>query len=351
MNRKINASFTSNPLEYRPGDKVIQIFPVARPLIGVVVGANKVEGKVYVAWNGRTIQVDPEEIQLAAGTPFFTIRTGSINSETRHLEKIVSALAETGSPNVTPEFHQNFEKNLINAGLSQEEADNVAHEYEDGFCKRFLSHCLDPVQAVCGEPVVVIDGGGSKPGKIGILVGSEGGDAIVDLDTSWSPASNGSQLMRVPLISVVPIDGALRERLNKNSCYASVGKERKVSSRVASQAFCLFMSSVKNIDVFKMKDFNAWVETSSLPTGEVVVSAIIEHGGVCDPLLKRYPIFHQKISGFNIQNETDYKNAMQRIVPLIDNCRSSIIQYCRENIIPGYVEDEVKKSMSKSEVI
>jgi len=352
MAKKIQASFTNNPIEYRPGDRVIQIYPVARPMIGVVVGANKVEGKVYVAWNGRTMQVDPEEIQLATGTPFFpSMRTGSTKSEERQLNRVITALAKTGSPNKTPQFHSKFERNLINAGISPEEADSISHEYEDGFEKRFLSCCLDPVQPTRGEPVVVIDACGSKPGKVGILVGAEGGDCIVDLDTGWSPKSNGCQLLRVPSVAVVPIEGALRERLNSNCCCASVKEigKKEHSPKVANQAFCLFISSVKNVDVFELKDFKAWVETTSIhDTGEVIVSAVVERGGVCDPLLKLYPIFNQRLAGFNIRNETDYKNAVQRIVPLIDNCKSSILQYFRENIIPGYVEEEVKRSLQAS---
>jgi len=152
------------------------------------------------------------------------------------------------------------------------------------------------------------------------------------------------------MVAVVPVQGALRERLNNNACCASVDvkKERKASSKVANQAFCLFISSVKNVEVFDIKDFKAWVETTTLPTGEVVVSAVIEKGGECDPLLKIFPIFNQKLAGFNIQNETDYKNAVQRVVPLIDNCKSSIHQYFQENIIPNYVEEEVKKSLTAS---
>ena len=351
MTKKMQASFTNNPLEYGPGDKVIQIYPVARPLIGLVVGSNKVEGKVYVNWNGRTMQVDPEEIQLAMGTPFFPSSRTASKSEERKLEKIVTALAETGSPlSKLGKFHAEFEKNLIKAGIANDEADDISHQYEDGFKKRISNVCLDPVPPVCGETVIVLDDAGSKPGKVGIFVGSEGADAIIDLNTDWSPVSNGSQLFRIPMVAVVPVHGSLRERLNGNACCASVNvkKERKASSKVANQAFCLFIASVKNVEVFDIKDFKAWVETTALPTGEVVVSAVVEKGGECDPLLKIYPIFNQRLAGFNIQNETDYKNAVQRVIPLIDNCKSSIYQYFQNNIIPDYVEEEVKKSLTAS---
>jgi len=109
MTKKLKASFTNNPLEYRAGDKVIQIYPVARPMIGLVVGSNKVEGKVYVNWNGRTMQVDPEEIQLAIGTPFFPISRTASKSEERKLEKVVTALAEAGSPYNAQQFHAKFD--------------------------------------------------------------------------------------------------------------------------------------------------------------------------------------------------------------------------------------------------
>jgi hypothetical protein len=348
MTKKIKASFTNNPLEYAPGDKVIQIYPVARPLVGVVVGANKVEGKVYVNWNGRTQQVDPEEIQLAMGSTFFPIGRTASKSDERKFKKILAALSNSGKPNESLKFHIDFEKNLIAEGISPEEAEDISHAYQDTYAKRFGCYCLDPVPPVCGEPVVVLNECGSKPGAIGILVATEGTDAVVDLSTSWSPTSNGSQLFRAPMISVVPVQGSLRERLNNSNYCASVSsnKDREVSNRTACQAFDLFMSSVKNVDVYDIKDLKAWVQTSCDPCGDVIVSAVVEKGGECDPLMQRFPIFSQKLSGFNVRNATDYKNAVQRIVPLIENCKSSILQYCRENIIPNYVEEELKRSLT-----
>ena len=358
MTKKIKASFTNNVLEYSAGDKVIQIYPVARPMIGVVVGSNKVEGKVYVNWNGRTMQVDPEEIQLAIGTPFFPISRKASKSEDRKLEKIITALAKSGNPQSTKEnmpsrFYIELKKNLVEAGIASDEADDIANQYEDGFIKRTSIACLDPVAPVCGEPVVVLSDDGSKPGKVGILVGSEGADAIVDLNSGWSPTSIGSQLLKIPMIAVVPINDSLRERLNKNVCYASINtnKEINASKRVANQAFNLYISSVKNVDVVDIKGFKAWVETSCVSDGgelSVVVSSVIEKEGECDPLLKIFPIFSQKLAGFDIQNETDYKNAIQRIVPLIENCKSSILKYFQSNIIPNYVEREVSKSLTAS---
>ena len=358
MTKKIEASFTNNVLEYSAGDKVIQIYPVARPMIGVVVGSNKVEGKVYVNWNGRTMQVDPEEIQLAIGTPFFPVSRTASKSEERKLEKIVTALSKAGNPqqtkgNMPSRFHVEFERNLIEAGIAKDEADDIVHQYEDGFNKRVTIACLDPVAPVCGEPVVILSDKGSKPGKVGILVGSEGADAIVDLNTGWSPTSNGSQLFRIPMVAVVPINEALRERLNKSVCCASVNinKSRKASKKVANQAFSLFVSSVKNVDVVNIKGFKAWVETTCVSDAEelrIVVSAVIEREDECDPLLKIFPIFSQKLAGFDIQNDTDYNNAVQRVVPLIENCKSSILQYFQANIIPHYVEEEMKRSLTAS---
>ena len=243
MSNKKTASFTGNVIEFRPGDKVIQVYPVARPLIGLVVGSNKVEGKVYVNWNGRTIQTDPEEIQLAAGIPFFPVaRSASTKSEQNKLAYIVEALSKTGDPIKTANFHAKFEKALIASGIAPDEADDISHSYEDGFKKRLACNYLDPMLPVAGEPVIVLNDGGAKPGCTGILIDIENNDAIVDLASGWSPVANGSNLMRVPLMSVVAVNSPMREMM-ASSCPglpSSESQNKPEEKKVACRGFNLF---------------------------------------------------------------------------------------------------------------
>jgi hypothetical protein len=349
MSKQKTASYTGNVIEFRPGDKVIQVYPVARPLIGLVVGSNKVEGKVYVNWNGRTMQVDPEEIQIASGTPFFpTSRSASTKSDQNKLTYIVEALANSGDPIKTANFHSKFEKSLVASGIAPDEADDIAHAYEDGFKKRLACNCLDPMLPVAGETVIVLNDGGTKPGLTGILIDIENKDAIVDLSSGWSPVASGSNLMRVPLMSVVAVNSPMREMMASHcpGLSSSESQNKPEEKKVASRGFNLFLNGVKVVDVFDNSDFKAWVQTAATPNNEVIVSAVVEIGGEEDPLIAMYPIFQQKLSGFNnINNKTDYQNAIQRVSSLIENCRSSILQYFRNNIIPEYVENQFKESL------
>lgn len=343
-------SLTNNVLEFRPGDKVIQIFPVARPLVGVVVGANKVEGKVYVTWNGRVMQVDPEEIQLACGSNFFGMSRMASKDSEKQIQKIATALSKSGLPTDGAKFHSKFEKNLIAEGIAKEDADDIAHEYEDAYKKRACMNMIDPLPPMAGEPVVVLNNGGSKPGYLGVLVGSEGCNAVVDISSGWSPVSNGCRLVQVPFASVAPVSTPTREAAEKQYPGSTVAKRKTAKDeekRIAARAFDLFMYGVKNIDVFNNEDFKAWVQTTNTPDGNIVVSAVVERGGCQDPLLERYPIFEQKLCGFKIQNQTDYRNAVQRIKPMIDDCTSAIMQYFRNDIIPEFVNVQVQESVNK----
>jgi len=74
----------------------------------------------------------------------------------------------------------------------------------------------------------------------------------------------------------------------------------------------------------------------------------MERGGACDPLMMKYPVFNQRLGGFNIQNQTDYENAVQRIIPIIENCQSAILQHVREEIIPAYVEKQIQCKCASS---
>jgi len=345
------ASYTNNPIEFKPGDKVFQIFPVARPLIGVVTGSNKVEGKVYVNWNGRTMQVDPEEIQLAAGMPFFPVSRKASKTESKQLHKIATALSKSKSPATNPKFHSDFETQLTKQGINQEEADDIAHAYEDAFQKRMACDVfLDPVLPMSGEPVVILNTDGSRPGHVGILVGTENGQAIVDLAAGWSPTSNGSRLTQVPMMAVIPINSPMREITARNNpgMEPNEAKVKADPKRVACRAMDLFLNCVKTVDVFNNENFKAWVQTNSTPNGDIIVSSVVEEGGVQDPLLQRFPIFEQKLCGFNnIQNQTDYENAAQRVAALIDNCRSAILQHFRNNVVPNYVEMQCRESVQR----
>lgn len=343
-------SLTNNVLEFRPGDKVIQVFPVARPLVGVVVGSNKVEGKVYVTWNGRVMQVDPEDIQLACGSSFYGISRQASKSERNHTSKVIKALRKSGLPTQGSEFHSKFERNLIAEGIAPEDADDIAHEYQDSYKKRACTNMIDPLMPMCGEPVVVLNDGGSKPGYMGVLVGSEGCDAVVDLSAGWSPVSNGCRLVKVPFNSICPISNPAREAAEKQYPGTALTKRKaskKEQIRIAQRAFDLFMCSVKNVDVFNNDEFKAWVQTINTPEGNIIVSAVVERGGCKDPLLERFPIFEQKIGCVTVQNHTDYKNAVERIKPLIEDCTSAIMQYFRNDVIPGFVKQQVQESVNR----
>jgi hypothetical protein len=342
-------SLTNNVLEFRPGDKVIQIYPVARPFVGVVTGTNKVEGKVYVAWNGRVMQVDPEELQLACGSNFYGISRTASKDDEKKVAKIANALSKSGNP-LDEKFLVAFEENLVEEGIAVEDAQDISLGYQDAYQKRACVNLIDPVPPMCGEPVVVMNEGGAKPGYVGVLVGSEGCDAVIDLSSDWSPVSNGCRLVKVPFNTVCPISNPAREaaeRKHPGSHFANRKASLNEQVRIAQRAFDLFMCGVKNVDVFKNDDFRAWVQTTNTPEGNVVVSAVVERDGCKDLLTERFPIFEQKLGCFNIQNKTDYRNAVERIKPLIDNCSSAIRQYFRDNVIPGYVSEQVQNSVNE----
>jgi len=341
-------SLTNNVLEFCPGDKVIQVFPAARPLIGVVVGANKVEGKVYVSWNGRVMQVDPEDIQLACGSSFYGISRRASKEENKSVLKIATALSKSGNPIDSDKFQPAFEKSLIAEGVNPEEAQDIVSEYQDAYQKRACMNMIDPVPPMSGETVIILNEGGSKPGYIGVLVGSEGCEAVVDMSSDWSPVSNGCRLVRVPLNAILPVSNPMREAAegqNPGSSLFNRTASENDQKRIANRAFNLFLGGVKNVDVFQNEDFRAWVQTSCKPDGSIVVSAVVERDGCKDILTERFPIFEMNLCGFNVQNQTDYKNAIQRIKPMIEDCSSAILQYFRESIIPQYIDEQVQESI------
>lgn len=94
--------------QYRPGSVVLCTYQViGDSLVGVVERVNKVENKVYVAWNGGPVkQHDPDEIMLAE-------RPVSPGKEIKKRDQVVKQTAEQPAIKTARRMSGNKEENDI----------------------------------------------------------------------------------------------------------------------------------------------------------------------------------------------------------------------------------------------
>jgi len=329
------ASLTNNVYEFKPGQFVIRVFPTIVPTYGVVTGVSKVENKVYVSWNGRVRQHDPEEIQLVAHTPFFNMsndRVASVESKKQAFFKLAAANAVSI-------------ESLSSAGFDDIEAEDLAASYNRTF-QAALNH--DPyadLAIVCGEPVVVLNNGGRGPGVVGLLVNVDGCDGIVDITTAWSSAA-GQKLVRVPLCCLAPILTAGRaaslKKANYDNVFKLVHRRPEKTLAVSNKLFLSLLGNVKHVFV---NGDNGRVETSILfkqPDKNGCIKAVIS-AYAQDEEVKPKMLFLDKIE-ISSSEEQDVENAIEKIKTVYENAKTKAREYIRNNISPKTREDNYKKN-------
>jgi len=204
------ASLTGLVQEFRPGQRVISVYPHPSPKEGVVTGVNPVEGKIYVSWDGRIRQHDPEEVQHSRYTSFYNMHSG-LDSKIagRELEKdsfARTALAVQG---------------WIGSGANSKELKDWLTDYncysQDN--EKFVRYARREVKTIVasdprmineGDVVVLLTANGRKPGTVGICTAlSEDGMAVVQLDTAWSNHPESAKIAQVPLCMLVPVENSV----------------------------------------------------------------------------------------------------------------------------------------------
>jgi len=336
MERARSASLTGKVEEFSVGQQVFPVYPVARPIIGVVVGANKVEGKVYVSYNGRVVQHDPEEIQLAAGSPFFMVAGGrTASTEGDKLVRCFLAAVEKTSLSGSAETDAGrLAVALQDQGLTANEALELAEARVAGMnqARQAATTPLTP-----GEPVVLMRDGGRMPGYVGVFVGTRGDEALVDVHTDWTSRRDGSRVVRVPADAVVPIDTPLRRRL------ASQDKPQvsERAKRIAAQV----IGSGHNERRWQFKNPNgeAWVETTVTHGDGRTAYDIVAYGrqrGVAQTL------YHD-----GGQAETpvadDRRSAENVVEKLVDNATNAAQKFVRERLLQDCADGAQRKFMKE----
>ena len=346
MNVK-TASLTNTVGEFSPGQMVIQIYPVARPLVGVVTGSSRVEGKVYVSWNGRVTQHDPEEIQLASVTPLFSVAKGIYASKNgEFVERYASALGQfMKEQGASQEMLATCFKDH---GFDAETADKLAASYVDACSKKASLNCAlnVPEVATCGEVVVILNDGGRRPGTVGVMVGREGVMATVDVNTSWSTSRrDGSKLIQVPLVSVVPIES----HLNRRNEEVHVHQHECPCSDLCKKLACeMFFTATKNITVFKNPSVEASVGVlaQSSATDNDKVDVMIS--GVVKTFNGEDVVCSNKVAVALNGNKADFGSSMEVINSEIDTCRNKVLKYVRENVYPAHVVADHKRFLEEN---
>jgi hypothetical protein len=357
MGQTKKASLTNNVFEFKPGDQVIAIYPVPRPFIGVVTGASKIEGKVYVSWNGRVTQHDPEEIQLAAQTPFHII--SSKNTEQR--QKRVLAFAQAVR-NVADEkvaiIDEEYSARLASA-LEAEGYDatleETATEFAESYTKSLIASMsrthFDPPVPTPGEVVVVLNKGGRSAGVTGILVACEGHEALVDVNTSWTSKADGSHMLKVPMVALVPVDSYVNRSINRGASIEDETTERTKEARSCLLGHELFLNMVKKkrFDVFKQPGCETWVEVNLTDfQQDGCKHLVVSSYGCCGD--KHYKLFEEDFTVPNPCHPEDVDNQMYKAQKLMDNARATALRFVRDYYMRDHVEEVDKKWQENAEV-
>lgn len=350
MKKTRQAAMINNVAEFQPGDRVIQVYPVARPLVGVVTGANRVEGKVYVSWNGKVIQHDPEEIQLASCTPFFIVSRGKVSSEERgRFKRYVSALRTTMSEYGGPLNTEGFAEALTQHRFSAQEARELAEHYSRRFVANLNRSHLEAPLPVEGEPVVVLSDGGRGRGVVGLCVGRDPlGYVVVDLHTDWTSRRDGSRLVHVPAVTVVPVSSPMRENLDRSEQEKKPEPQKRVlNERVLINTAKLgFEGEPKRLE-YECSNGKAWVElVLSQETINKNLIVIVAAFGELEEAM--FPLFEQWVE-LNVQgNKTDLNNSLQRARSLIENANAAALQFVRERLDSNYVVDNAREFIDEN---
>lgn len=124
------------------------------------------------------------------------------------------------------------------------------------------------------------------------------------------------------------------------------------SIRSLENALSLMLDENKIINVFNVDNFKSYIELNfNAELKELTVTTIVEHYNPEERITERGPIFYQKLGGLDIQDETDFENAIRRIHTLISNCKSVVLQHFRDFIVPKYVEKELQREVKEESKI
>lgn len=351
MGQSKKASLTNNVFEFKPGDQVIAIYPVPRPFIGVVTGASKIEGKVYVSWNGRVTQHDPEEIQLAAQTPFHIISSKTEEQRQKRVLAFAQAVRKVADQRVSvanEQYADRLAHALEEDGVWNSTLEETASEFAEGYVKSLVASMsrthFDPPVPTPGEVVVVLNQGGRGPGITGILVACEGHEAIVDVNTSWTSKADGSHVLKVPMVALVPVDSYVNRSMNRSAKIEEkiVERTREARSNLLGHELFLNMVKKKRFEVFNQPNCKAWVtinvtDFQSDGCKHLIVCAY----GCCDN--KHYKLFEEDFVVPNPCHPEDVDNQMYKAERLLDNARSTALRFVRDYYMRDYAESVDKK--------
>jgi hypothetical protein len=346
------ASFSNNVAEFAPGNMVIQVYPVARPIIGIVTGSNRVEGKVYVSWSGRVAQHDPEELQLASCTPFFSFPSGGkIASEELSLfRRYVSALRTASQDeNATSET---FREALVKEKFANDEADELTKCYIETLKAHRASLGLDPVLPKRGDSVVILSNGGKGPGIVGLLVAMQDGEAVVDVHTSWTSRRDGSNLVKIPLAAVVPISTSWDRPVRGVTAEAQSQPAVLNLPEAFSTATRLYVDSLVRAGSsykYACPCGEAWVEVTATKEADrvnplVKVAAFGQYANVS----QAQKLLEQQTE-INVRgNEEDLRNSLEKVKSLVDTAKSAAMQFVREKLTPDFVEHDQRRFLKEN---
>jgi hypothetical protein len=327
MDRERTASLTGEVSEFGVGQQVFPVYPVARPIIGVVVGANKVEGKVYVSYNGRVVQHDPEEIQLAAGSPYFMMAGGRVAStESGKISQLFAeASANAGRCEATEAYKARLAVALRGAGLSTEESMEFATIRVAALGEIRTRQASN---AMPGDPVVVMNNAGRSPGIVGIFVGMRGNKALVNCHTDWTSARTGTAAREFSPDDIVCIDTPMKRQMKPQMMVASE-KAKKIARLIQAETM-----SKKNF-YFKNERGEAAV-TVAAEDGEICIIATGKLMGVTQCLYKEIV----KASNISVQAEAE---AFEQ------NAISAAQKFVREKLLPDVAEQNQIEFIKKSQ--
>lgn len=211
------ASMTGLVDEFYIGQKVIMIYPQVLARIGIVVGINKVEGKVYVSWDGYVRQHDPDEIQQASFTKFFSqdggTKLSSIeNNEFKKLALAIQGWRVAGSNrdelkdwmndfSVNPDFYPfvlNAYKKLATVTKADDQSNILTNENSNSIQNDRIPYV--------GECVVLLNKGGEKPGLVGVVLDVlDESSLVIKTQSSWSSIPQSGKHVITHYKNVVPI--------------------------------------------------------------------------------------------------------------------------------------------------
>jgi len=329
MDRERTASLTGEVAEFGVGQQVFPVYPVARPIIGVVVGANKVEGKVYVSYNGRVVQHDPEEIQLAAGSPYFMMAGGKVASTEggRVAQLFADASKLAGPCEATETYKARLAVALREKGLDTDESMELASIRVAALSE---IRTRKANTAAPGSPIVVMNDQGRKPGIVGIFVGMRGNKALVSCHTDWTSTRSGAAVREFSPCDIVAIDTPMNRQMKPQVMIASE-KAKRIAAQVvaenkAAKRFC-----------FKNERGEAVVETIA-EDGSILILATGKLKGVKQCLYKE----EIKASSISVQAEVE---AFEQ------NAINAAQKFVREKLLPDVAEQNQIEFIKKNQNI